>query len=392
MKRPLLLTVAAWAIGAVALRITLLAPQHCPAVTPSEAFDAARLAAAWIEANQYPDGSYVYEYSIERDIDLPGYNVVRHAGVTMALYQLAAAGDPSVLPTADRGLDWMSRNLYRHADWAALRDPGNGSVRLGATALMLASLLQRRIATDDPRYDGLMRELARGMLVLQLPDGAFLNRWDPVALQPVPGERSKYATGEAFWALTLMHRIFPGEGWDAPARRTARYLADDRDRIENLNYPPWADQWAAYGFGEMASWGLTESDVRYLEALAARFGLLVRTESARRDTVLSRLFRGRQARAAGMGTWGEGLAGLRQAADADPRLAHLRPAIDERLACVAGMLRDRQVSGTRAAAAPAPVRATGAWFTEGVTRMDDQQHALSALLLASLILSGKDPP
>jgi hypothetical protein len=142
----------------------------------------------------------------------------------------------------------------------------------------------------------------------------------------------------------------------------------------------------------MASWGLAESEIRYLESLAARFGLLVRAESARRDTALSRLFHGRQARAAGMGTWGEGLAGLRQAADADPRLARLRPAIDERLACVAGMLRDRQVAGTRAAAAPNSVRATGAWFTEGVTRMDDQQHALSALLLASLVLSGKDPP
>ena len=392
MKRPLLLTVAAWAVGAAVLRLTLLAPQHCPPVTPAEAFESARAAAAWIEANQYPDGSYVYEYSLAENTDLFGYNVVRHAGVTMSLYQLAAAGDPSVLPAADRGLGWMLRNLYRHADWAGLRDPAGGSVPLGATALMLAALAQRRIATADPGYDALMRDLARGMLALQLPDGAFLNRWDPGTLQPVPGERSKYATGEAFWALTLMHRLFPGEGWDAAARRTARYLAEDRDRVEGLEFPPWADQWAAYGFGEMASWGLAESEIRYLESLAARFGLLVRAESARRDTALSRLFHGRQARAAGMGTWGEGLAGLRQAADADPRLAPLRPAIDERLACVAGMLRDRQVAGTRAAAAPNSVRATGAWFTEGVTRMDDQQHALSALLLASLVLSGKDPP
>ncbi|WP_322818369.1 hypothetical protein [Tepidiforma sp.] len=392
MKRPLLLTLTLWLLGAITLRATILAPQYCPAISAQTALDAAKLAAAWIQANQNPDGSYVYEYDIHANTDLPGYNVVRHAGVTMSLYQLAAAGDLSTIPAADRALQWMQRNLYRHADWAALQDPANGSVRLGATALMLASLLQRRIATGDPQHDVLMRQLARGMLALQLPDGAFLNHWDVQAQRPDPTERSRYATGEAFWALTLMHRFFPGEGWDEAARRTARYLAEDRDRVEQLPYPPWADQWAAYGFGEMATWGLTDAEVRYLQSLAARFGLLVRTDSARRETWWSRRLHGRYARAAGLGTWGEGLAGLHRASLADPRLAHLRPSIEARLACAAGMLRDRQIDTTEADATPDPRRAAGAWFTDGVTRMDDQQHALSALLLASLILSGKDQP
>jgi hypothetical protein len=142
----------------------------------------------------------------------------------------------------------------------------------------------------------------------------------------------------------------------------------------------------------MATWGLSESEVRYLQSLAARFGLLVRTDAARRDTWWSRRIHGRQARAAGLGTWGEGLAGLHRASLADSRLAPLRPAIEERLTCAAGMLRDRQIDTAEAAVAPDRRRAEGAWFTDGVTRMDDQQHALSALLLASLILSGKDQP
>lgn len=386
MRRYLMATFAAWVVGAAILRSTLLAPQLCPALSAADARAAALLAADWIATNQYPDGSYIYEYSIEHDSDLPGYNVVRHAGVTMSLFQLTAAGEPSALRPADLGLEWMLRNLYRRDDWAALRDPADGSIRLGASALMLAGLLQRRIATGDPAYDDLSRQLARGMLRLQLPDGAFLNRWDPSANAPVPGERSRYATGEAFWALTLMHRMFPTEGWDEPARRVARYLAEDRDRVEGLKYPPWADQWAAYGFGEMAAWGITDSEVAYLEDLAGRFGLLVRAESARRNSRWSDLLRGPPARAAGAGTWGEGLGGIRQAALADPRLEHLLPAVDERLACIAGILADRQVSAPEAAEAPSPGRAQGAWFNAGVTRMDDQQHALSALLLASQML------
>ncbi len=130
----------------------------------------------------------------------------------------------------------------------SLWDAAPGCLRvvlLGSSALMLAGVMQRRFATGDTRYDELARSLARGLLALQLPDGAFLNRWNTAANSPVPGERSKYATGEAFWALTLMHRAFPGEGWDRPARLTADYLALHRDDVEQQKYPPWADQWAA---------------------------------------------------------------------------------------------------------------------------------------------------
>lgn len=391
VRRPLLLTLALWTAGAAILRSTLLMPQYCPSIAPVEALEASRPASTWIERNQLPDGSYVYEYRLTDGADLGGYNVVRHAGVTMSLYQLAAAGELTVLPAADAGLRWMNLNLYRNNGWAALRDPSDGSVRLGASALMLAGVMQRRFATGEATYDELARSLARGLVALQLPDGAFLNRWDVAANSPAPGERSKYATGEAFWALTLMHRAFPGEGWDAPARLTADYLSLYRDDVEDQKFPPWADQWAAYGLGEMATWPPEDHHLAYARRLAERFGLLIRVESQRRDTWWSEFVHGRQARAAGMGTWVEGLTSLHALAVADPRLADLEPKIRERIACGAGMLTDRQFSGAEAARYDAPARVEGAWFTGGITRMDDQQHALSGLLSASLILQGVKP-
>ncbi len=45
---------------------------------------------------QGDDGRYVYEYDRDTDRIAPGYNIVRHAGVTMSLYQLARAGHPEV--------------------------------------------------------------------------------------------------------------------------------------------------------------------------------------------------------------------------------------------------------------------------------------------------------
>ena len=391
MKRGLLFTLSVWFVGATMIRGTLLMPHLCPPVTDGKALVAAREAGAWIERAQFADGTYVYEYDRELDYEPGGYNVVRHAGVTMSLYQLAAAGDMSVLPAADRGMEYMIANLYHHDDWAAFQNPDDGGVQLGASALMLAGLMQRRIATNESRWDELSRQVARGLLALQLDDGAFLNRWDPRSERPIPDERSKYATGEAFWGLTLMHRFFPAEGWDKYAIKTADYLALARDDYEKQKFPPWADQWAAYGLGEMATWPPADHHIDYARSLAERFGFLVRVESQRRDNWFSKMLHGRQARAAGMGTWVEGLTSLHHLAATDPRMADMEAKLAERVECGAGMLVARQVSAEAAARAADPELNRGAWFTNDITRMDDQQHALSGLLRAAPIIAGAKP-
>lgn len=389
VRRGLYFSIGVWLVALTALRLTVAAPNVCPPVTGADALLAARAGAAWIENNQHADGSYVYEYNVETGEDIPGYNVVRHAGVTMSLYQFAAEGDLSVMPAADRGLEWMQDNLYEHDDWVALQDPADGSVRLGSSALMLASLVHRRLATEETQYDDTMRQLARGLLVLQLEDGAFLNRWNTSVLEPVAGERSLYATGEAFWTLTLMHRLFPGEGWDEAAWKTADYLALYRDDYEEMDFPPWADQWASYGLGEMADWGLEDHHIDYARSLAGRFGLLVRAESQRDFGDWSRRLHGPTARAAGMGTWVEGMQALHHLATVDSRMADMEAKLAERIECAAGMLVERQWTMDQAAEAPHPVRAAGGWFDEGITRMDDQQHALSGLLYAAPIIEAR---
>jgi hypothetical protein len=384
-------TFALWAVGFVALRATIIAPEVCPTIDPESAMASARAAAEWIQRTQRPDGSYLYEYDIVEDREIDDYNRVRHAGVTMSLYQLAVEGDASYLDAADRAVAWMQERTVRYQDFAAMED-ADGTIALGGNALLVVSLAHRRIATGDPSYDDYMREVSRYLLVMQDENGGFLRRWYPDRGAPDPVERSIYATGEAFWALALMHRLFPGEGWDVPARRVADYLALYRDEYEEIDFPPWADQWAAYSFAEMAGWPgeqLADHHIAYIRSLAKRFGFLVRFESRRTGGWLSDTLRGPQARAAGLGTWVEALSSLSRLAEADPRLAGLAPALDERLACSAGMLRDRQVSAAEAQRYASPANAEGAWFDEGRTRMDDQQHALSGLALAIPSLSAR---
>jgi hypothetical protein len=175
-----------------------------------------------------------------------------------------------------------------------------------------------------------------------------------------------------------MHNLFPTEGWDAPARRVLDYLATARDEVEDLPYRPWADQWAAYTLAELAEDGLAEHHVTYARALSERFAMLVRTESQKDSWPVA--FVDPRARGGGLGVWLEGLGSLAFVAATDPRLADLEEPLSDRLVCGAGILAERQETASDAADWPNPELVEGAWFRDDVTRMDDQQHALSGLL------------
>ena len=247
----------------------------------------------------------------------------------------------------------------------------------------MAALIEHRRATGSTANDPLLRGLGRFLASTVTDRGAVVALWDLEADEAVAGSRSPFFTGEILWALARLHAEFPDEGWDEPARRISAYLATERDDAER-RFPPVSDHWGAYGWDEISAWPaeLTEDELAYAERQAGLFGLQVRYESQRRATGLVRLTRGPFALTAGVGTLGEGLGGIHRLAEREPDLDVDRDAVDERLACVAGMLVERQTHSDEP-------RLDGAWFRQGVTQVDDQQHAISALLAASAVL--EDP-
>jgi hypothetical protein len=379
-RRRLTRTAVVWMVALGGLRLSFLAPEVCPSFDEGEAVAAAVSAAGWIEAGQQRDGRYVYEYDRGANETRPGYNIVRHAGVTMSLYQLATAGAGEVA-AADAGLELMLDGLVPAGGGLALIEPGASTARLGASALMAAALEARRDATGERQYDDELRALGRFLEVLVGPDGRALASYDLALGAPTPGETSRYATGEAGWALARLHSMFPDEGWDLPAVAVADYLAVERDAAEGLDFQPWPDQWAAYLLAELGRPHLGARHIVYARALAERFGMLVRVESQKDGWPAA--FVDPRARGAGLGVWVEALGSLGRLAAVDDRLADLRPALADRLACGAALLVERQVDDAAAQAFAAPDLVRGAWFREGVTRMDDQQHALSGLLAAA---------
>jgi hypothetical protein len=230
--------------------------------------------------------------------------------------------------------------------------------------------MHRRQATHDERFDGTTRRLARFLVAQQRADGSILQYWRPATRRSVPGIFGKFSTGEALYALALVRGAFPEGGWERPAHRVAGYLATRRDAAEG-NAIRQADHWAAYGLAELAPDGLTDVEADYARWLAGYFGFLIRVESQRTDGFLNPFAQS----GATLGTVGEGTAALWRLAGEDPRLADLRDDLGDRSVCQAGILVDRQVAPTSA-----NPRARGAWFADGYTQMDDQQHAVAALL------------
>ncbi len=375
--------VAVWAGAFAALRVSFLAPESCPSPGPAALEAAAVAAGRWLADGEH-DGIFVYEYDRRDNSASAAYNIVRHAGVTMSLYQLAREGHDEFMAAADAGLAEMLDHVVPAGQGLAYVDQGATAARLGASALMAGTLAQRREATGDGRYDEEMKALGRFMVGQMTTGGQMLQTFDLATGMPVPGETSRYSTGEAAWAFALLHNLFPTEGWDVPAREVLDYLATRRDQIEDLPYRPWADQWAAYTLAELAPSGLDEQHITYARALAERFGMLVRTESQKGSWPVA--FVDPRARGGGVGVWVEGLGSLSRVAAEEPQLEDLREPLADRLACGGGILEERQEDASDAADWPAPERVEGAWFRDDVTRMDDQQHALSGLLAAAGLL------
>jgi hypothetical protein len=382
VRRLLVPHLAVFVLAAAGLRAAVVPAEVCPPFEARAVRVAVDEAAAWLERGVRPLGRYTYGYDRERDVVSGDYNITRHAGVMMGLYRLAAeTGDRRALAAADHGLTFLRANLVRRDGWAAFAEPGQDA-RLGASSLAVAALVHRRLATGDPAHDELVRSFAGFLVAQQLRDGSVLGYWSPSTERPVTGQYQKFGTGEALWALALVDRLFPGEGWRRPARHLAHYVATRRDDVEgdSLTFP---DHWAAYGLAELGPAALGDAEVAYARKLAGVFGLSSRVEAQSGEHGLRRLFRGEPASGAGLGTIGEGLAQLRRLSREDKRLVDLAGDLDERLRCTSARIVDRQATAAEARRSPRPELVRGAWFAEdGYTQMDDQRHPMTALLAA----------
>jgi hypothetical protein len=374
-------------VGAAVLRVAVVPPEICPPVTSGQVGLAIEETVGWFERGIGPDGRFTYAYDRARDVVDSGYNHARHAGVVMSLYQThAALGSERALALGDLAAGFALRNLYAHDEWVAWH-PG-GDVEVGPNGLLAAGLAIRRLATGDDRFDDVLLGIGRFLRAQQQPNGSVHASWRPSRGESVPVTEI-FATGQAAWAMALLDRAFPEEGWAEAAAITLDYLAHERDRVEGeiARYP---DHWAAYTIAELPPEMRSDDRVDYGRRLAGYFGLRIRVESQRTGEGVNLLVRWHPGPPAGVGTALEGIGMLHAVAATDPRMSDLRANIEERMVCAAGLMVDRQETEATAAGWGRPELVRGAWFYRGRTQMDDQQHVLSGLLMVLPVLEARE--
>ncbi len=385
-------------LGVLAVARTVVAlPERCGSPT-AETVDAAIAdTVAWYVRNQRPDGRWLYRYDGVADVDLGDYNWVRHAGVLLSLEQAARFLDGPVAEaaatTADRGWEAAEREAITVPTAAG---PGRLLATTGGSALAGVAWAERRERTGDSTLDDDLAQWVRLVASQVQSDGSVLNQVDRTTGEGLPGSTGPFSTGQALFLLYRTARLVAQQGVDVGAdlsstleptgRRIGQYIARDRAAAEGF-VPDTSDHWGAYGFADLmttpgGSAFLTHDELSFAREQIGIGGVQVRYESQRTNGGLDRWLRGRQTLPAGLGTVGELLGGWWTVTTVHPALTQYRPAVESRLACTAGMLVDRQTRGADADAAADPDRSRGAWFQFGITQMDDQQHALSALLLA----------
>lgn len=344
---------------AVALLAGLPITGFAQAVEPAcRALDAAATRAAEALATRVSaDGQLQYLESATGE-RLPGYNVVRHAGVLYALADLDSGEiTPEIAAARDRASRYLEACCLRPValapDAYAVWSDAEGHpeyAKLGASGLALAAwaaLFERGAAS--PPLDQL-RGLGRFLLAMQDENGLFYMRYH--ARDGRLRRTSLYYPGEAALGLIRLARLDPSGPWLSGADRAIAALAQAR-RLSG-DYPP--DHWLLIaGASHEASGALPGWRTPLVDALLAeanpKTGAL--THDARVAPTAARL---------------EGLAGaLARSGDAAARQ------------------RIRQALTRGSAWLLAQQRADGAFARGGRSararehRIDITQHALSAL-------------
>ncbi|MER3485237.1 MAG: hypothetical protein C4345_03915, partial [Chloroflexota bacterium] len=170
---------------------------------------------------------------------------------------------------------------------------------LGGQALAIVALLERRRVTGTTGADMLITDLARFLLMMEMPDqpGRYFMAYTQSDNRFLLTPASDYYPGETLLALTRLAEHFPDSPYREAARRAARYLVYQRDgNLPALRAVPRDDHWLTIALSELYRLDSNPDDhlVAYLQAermianqVTAADGYPDRIGAAKRDLGIS---------------------------------------------------------------------------------------------------------
>ena len=203
--------------------------------------EAARAGGDYLLRVQKRDGDFNYYYDAAEDrFESRRYNIVRHAGAALSLFDLySATRDSRYLESAQRAVRLLGTRFRRArgATGSYVLDY-DGKAKLGANGLALVALA-RQIDLDPRNGNRRSAEaLAKLILALQRNDGSFEMRYKLRANEQVLAE-SLYYPGEAMLGLIRLYGLNHDARLLDAARRGADFLIQRQQKMNSLPADAW---------------------------------------------------------------------------------------------------------------------------------------------------------
>ncbi|HLG17364.1 MAG TPA: hypothetical protein VJH03_23160 [Blastocatellia bacterium] len=217
---------------------------HAQEITRDRLVAAARAGGDYLIRMQKPDGSFHYYYDpVEDRFSTRSYNILRHAGTALSLFDVyARTRDARYLNAASAGVAFL-KTRFRDArgSGAFYVLDNDGKAKLGANGLALLALTRQ--AELDPKSADLAgaKRLADLIIALQRKDGSFESYYRVRGDEPV-ARVSLYYPGEAIFGLVRLYELTRERRLIESARRGASFLIASQRKAGALPPDAWLIQ------------------------------------------------------------------------------------------------------------------------------------------------------
>jgi len=226
---------------------------------PEEMERAVQSAAEYLAAQVGADGAFTYGVYPGWDREIPGYDILCHAGAVWALARCPSGGQENA-GALDRAVRYLAdRVVYRDGETAYLMQEKGGEIKLGGCGLAILALAEYMEKTGSEEYKEVCCALGRGIVSMMDPATGTYQHVLNADFTLKDAQSTVCYDGEAAFALCRLYGLTGEEAWLEAARRAAdHFIAGD--------YVRYKDHWVAYAMNELTKY-VTNEPAYYAFAL-----------------------------------------------------------------------------------------------------------------------------
>ena len=203
------------------------------------------------------DGSFIYNYDIEKKEELTGYNMIRHSHSVWALIEYYKERGELAKHKEElkAGIDFIVSQIAYNNDNAYIKELNSDEIKVGALGIGLVAICAYEDSYNDKSYISIAEQLGNGIISMQKKYGGYYHVFSQNTFKLKEAYRTIYYDGEATLGLLKLYGLTKEEKFFDAAKNAMDYF------VKN-HYEKNSDHWQEYAAYEMSKY---DNDIVYLE-------------------------------------------------------------------------------------------------------------------------------